>query len=120
MKFMTIVKGPELTAAPPAALIDGIMALGEEAKKAGVFVGWGGLHPTSEGTRARITKGKITVTDGPFTEAKEVIGGFTTYDVASKAEALDWTRRFLELHVKYFPEWEGEVEIRQLFDEPSD
>lgn len=114
MKFMTIVKGPELTGPPPQALIDGIMALGQEAKDAGVFVDWGGLKPTAQGARARIANGRITVTDGPFAEAKEVIGGFTTYDVASKEEALEWTRRFLELHVKHFPEWEGEVEIRAM------
>jgi len=118
MKFMTIVKCAEMTEPPPEALIDGIMALGEEAKQKGVFVDWGGLHPTATGARVRIAKGKLTVTDGPFTEAKEVIGGFTIYDVASREEALDWVRRFMELHLKHFPGWEGETEIRQMFEEP--
>lgn len=118
MKFMTIVKCAETSEPPPAALIDGIMALGEEAKQAGVFVDWGGLKPTAEGARARITKGRLTVTDGPFTEAKEVIGGFTIYDVASREEALDWVRRFMELHLKHWPQWEGELELRPMFEEP--
>ena len=116
MKFMTIVKCPEVQQDPPAALIDAIMALGEEAKKAGVFVDWGGLKPTADGARVRITKGKLTFTDGPFTEAKEVIGGFTTYDVASKEEALEWVRRFMDLHREHWPEWEGETELRQMYE----
>ncbi len=119
MKFMTIVKCPEKMMDPPKALIDGIMALGEEAKQAGVFVDWGGLKPTSAGARARIAKGRLTITDGPFTEAKEVIGGFTTYDVASKEEAMVWVRRFMELHLKHFPGWEGELELRQMYEEPT-
>ncbi len=118
MKFMTIVKCAEISEPPPKALIDGIMALGEEAKKAGVFVDWGGLQSTASGARARIAKGKLTITDGPFTEAKEVIGGFTTYDVASKEEAMVWVRRFMELHLKHWPEWEGELEVRPMYEEP--
>ena len=118
MKFMTIVKCAEMTEPPPKALIDGIMALGEAAKKAGVFVDWGGLQPTAAGARARIANGRLTITDGPFTEAKEVIGGFTTYDVASKEEAMVWVRRFMELHLKHFPGWEGELEVRQMYEEP--
>ena len=83
-----------------------------------VFVEWGGLKPTADGTRVRISKGKLVVTDGPFTEAKEVIGGYAVYNVASKAEAIDWTRRFLDLHIKHWPKWECEVEVRPMFDEP--
>jgi hypothetical protein len=93
------------------------MALGEEAKQAGVFVDWGGLQPTAKGARARIENGRITVTDGPFTEAKEVIGGYAVYDVGSKDEAMDWTRRFLDLHITHWPKWEGEVEVRAIMFE---
>jgi hypothetical protein len=117
MKFMTIIKGPELTEDPPQALIDAINAFGQEAKAAGVFVEWGGLQPTAEGSRVSISKGKLVVTDGPFTEAKEVIGGFAVYNVASKEEAMEWARRFMELHVKHWPEWEGEVEVRGIMFE---
>jgi hypothetical protein len=120
MKFMTIVKGKDFSGMPPQELLDGIVALGEEAKQAGAFVSWGGLQPTSAGARARISGGKLTITDGPFTESKEVIGGFTIYDVASLDEAKEWVRRFMELHLEHFPEWEGETEIRPMFEEPPE
>ena len=111
-KYMTIVKGAENHAPPPPALfqaIDGLM------KEAGTkLVGVGGLLPSAKGARARLSKGTVTVTDGPFTEAKEVIGGFATYEVASLDEAKEWTRRFLDLHVKHFPGWDCEVEIREM------
>jgi hypothetical protein len=119
MKFMTMVKSAESSAPPPQGLMDGIAKLGEEAAKAGVFVEMGGLLPSAMGAKVRLAKGKLTVTDGPFTEAKELIGGYAVYNVKSKKDAIEWTRRFLELHKKHAPEWEGEVEIRQLFD-PSD
>jgi len=88
----------------------------KDAAKAGVFVEMGGLLPTAMGARVRLAGGKVTVTDGPFSEAKEVIGGYAVYDVKTKAEAIEWTKRFLDLHKKHWPSWEGEVEVRQLFD----
>ncbi len=114
---MTIVKGRE-GCLPSQELIERIMKLGEEATKQGVMVGMGGLGPTAQGARAHLSKnGKITVTDGPFTEAKEVIGGFAIYDVLSKQVALEWTRRFLEAHIGIWDE-ELEVEIRPMMDAP--
>ncbi len=121
MKYMIVIKGPELTEPPPQALMDAMDAYGKDAKKAGVFVEWGGLQPTSDGTRVRISKGRLVTTDGPFTEAKEVIGGYAVFDVASKDEAVDWARRFLDLHIKNWPIWEGAVEVRGImFDEQAD
>ena len=117
MRFMTIVKGPE-GCVPSQELIDRIMKLGEAASKQGVMVGMGGLGPTVLGARARLSKnGKITVTDGPFAEAKEVIGGFAIYDVPSKQVALEWTRKFLEAHIGVW-DHELEVEVRQMMDGP--
>ncbi len=77
MRFMTMVKAPEKSplGPPPKALMEAIGKLGEEAAKAGVMVEMGGLLPTAMGARLRLSGGKLTVTDGPFTEAKEVIGG---------------------------------------------
>jgi len=118
MRFMTIVKSRETGARPSPALIDKIGKLGEEAAKKGVFVGMGGLAPTALGARARLANGKITVTDGPFTEAKEIIGGYAIYDVGSKKEAMEWTRRFLEAHIGLWDQ-ELEVEVRQMMDDPS-
>lgn len=119
MRFMTIVKCAESSVPPPQSLMDAIDKLGQEAAAKGVMVEMGGLLPTAMGARARLAGGRLTVTDGPFTEAKEVVGGYAVYAVKSKAEALEWTRRFLELHQVHWKGWEGEVEVRQLYDPPD-
>ena len=116
MRFMTMVKSKEGAGFPPKALMDGIDQLGKEAGKA--LIETGGLMPTGAGARLALRKGEITVTDGPFTEAKEVVGGYAVYEVKTKAEAIEWTRRFLELHKKHWPGFECEVELRQLMDFP--
>ena len=115
-KYMTIVKGSESHAPPPPALFEAIDRLMKDAGKR--LVGVGGLLPSGKGARARLAKGKVTVTDGPFTEAKEVIGGFAIYDVPTLAEAKEWTRRFLDVHVEHFAGWDCEVEIREMMDDP--
>jgi len=117
MRFITIVKTRE-GGRPSPALIEKIGQLGAEAAQQGVMVGMGGLAPTALGARARLSKGKITVTDGPFTEAKEVIGGYAIYDVPAKKDAIEWTRKFLEAHVGLWDQ-DLEVEIRQMMDDPS-
>jgi hypothetical protein len=119
MKFMTMVRASENSGPPPKALIDAIGELGMEATKAGVMVQMGGLLPTATGALVQLAGGELTVTDGPFTETKEVIGGFAVYDVKSKAEAIEWSKRFLDLHRRHWPGWTGVVELRQMFD-PSD
>jgi hypothetical protein len=118
MRFMTIVRSREDMRQPPQVLIEAIGKMAEEATTKGVFVGMGGLLPTAAGSRVRISAGKITVTDGPFTEAKEVIGGYAIFDVKSKAEAMEWAHRFMELHRKHWPEFEGETEVRQMLENP--
>src|SRR5579885_3435223 len=120
MRYMFIVSGPESLAEsgpPPAALVEAVGALCDEAVKQGKMVSFGGLKPTSTGARARIANGKIVITDGPFTEAKEVIGGFTIYNLASKEEAIEELRKFMELHHAHWPTWQGQVEIRAMFEE---
>jgi hypothetical protein len=119
MRFMTLVKSAETSAPPPQALMDAIGKLGEEAARKGVMVEMGGLLPTAMGARVRLAGGRLTATDGPFTEAKEVIGGYAVYAVKSKAEALEWTRRFMALHQEHWKGWEGEVELRQLYEPPG-
>jgi hypothetical protein len=116
MRFMTLVKGAEAME-PPPALYQAIAELGQQAGKK--LVETGGLLGSKAGVRLRLAGGKISVTDGPFSEAKEVIGGFAIYDVASKEEAVEWTRRFLEIHRKHWPEWSGEVELRQMMEFPQ-
>ena len=116
MRFMILVKSIEAAAPPPPSLMDAIAKLGEEGMRAGVLVETGGLLPTAMGARVRLSGGKLTTTDGPFTEAKEVVGGYAVYNVKSKDEALRWTKRFMDLHKEHWKGWEGESEIRQIFD----
>lgn len=123
MRYMIIVKGSESLAEsgpPPAALFEAIERLSEEMSKNGTLVSFGGLHPTSSGARMRITNGKLVTTDGPFTEAKEVIGGFSIINVASREEAMEQARTFMELHRVHWPSWQGEIEIRQLYEQEDD
>jgi len=115
MRFMMIVKSSESSGRPPQALMDAIDKLGQEANKAGTMVASGGLAPTAVSTRIRVSRGQITKIDGPFTEAKEVIGGYAIFDLKSREEAIEGAQRFMELHKKYWPGWEGETEIRQIF-----
>lgn len=115
MKFMMIVKSAERSGFPPKELMDAIDKLSEEANKAGTMIGGGGLGPTALGARVRLSGGKITVTDGPFTEAKEIVGGYAQFELNSKQEAIEGALRFMELHKKHWPGWEGETEIRQMF-----
>jgi hypothetical protein len=116
MKFMMMVKGSEQSGWPPKELMDAIAQSGEEAKKAGTLVETGGLLNTDAGARIRLKGGRITVTDGPFTEAKEVIGGFAIFELKTREEAVEGAVRFMELHKKYWPGWEGETEVRQMMD----
>jgi len=115
MKFMMLVKHGKNPGPPPKKLMDAIAILSEEAVKAGTMIGNGGLSPIEQSTRVQISKGKLTVTDGPFTESKEVVGGYAQFELKSKQEAIDGAVRFMELHRKYWPEWEGETEVRQIF-----
>ncbi len=121
MRYMAMVKSAESLRAgpPPKDLMEAIAKLGEEAARAGVMVEMGGLLPSAMGFRVRLAADRIAVIDGPFSEAKEVVGGYAVYEVKSKEEALAWTRRFMELHRKHWKGWEGESEVRQIFG-PSD
>ena len=115
MRFMMIIKHAEKQGPPPQQLMDAIAALAEEAVKGGSMLGSGGLGPTALGARVRLSGGQVTVTDGPFTEAKEVVGGFAQFELKSKQEAVASAVRFMELHKKHWPGWEGETEVRQMF-----
>jgi hypothetical protein len=119
MRFMMIVKHAEKQGPPPQQLMDAIGKLAAEEAKAGTMLGSGGLGPTALGARVRLSGGQVTVTDGPFTEAKEVVGGYAQFELKSKEDAIESAVRFMELHKKYWPEWEGETEVRQMF-EPED
>jgi len=119
MRFMMIVKSAEKWGFPPKELMDAIGKLSEEAVKAGTMLGNGGLLPSAKGTSVRISGGKLIVKDGPFTEAKEVVGGYAQFELTSKEVAVESAKRFMELHRQHWPEWEGETEVRQMY-EPGD
>jgi hypothetical protein len=115
MRFMMLVKSTEKSGPPPKELMDAIAKLGEEASKNGSMIESGGLAPSAMSTRVRLSGGKITAIDGPFAETRELVGGYAVFEFKSKEEAIESTLRFMELHRKYWPEWEGETEIRQIF-----
>jgi len=119
MRFMMMVKTAERMGPPPKELMDAMEKLIADSAKAGEMIDTGGLGPTAAGSRIRLAGGKITVTDGPFTEAKEVFGGYAIFELKSKEEAIERTAHFMELHRKHWPDWEGETEIRQVFGPPE-
>lgn len=112
MRFMVLVpasKESEAGVLPTEELLAEMGRFNEEMVKAGVMLAGDGLQPTSKGARIRFSSGKPTVTDGPFTEAKELIAGFWIIQVKSKEEAIEWMKRA--------PFDAGvELEIRQVFE----
>lgn len=116
MKFMMIVKHKENQGLPPKELMEAIGKMSQEAAQAGTMLGGGGLKPTAAGARIRLSGGQITVTDGPYAEAKEIIGGYAQFELKSKEEAIENAKRFMDLHKKYWPGWEGETEVRQMME----
>ena len=114
MRFMMLMipKGYENAkpgAVPDAKAIAAMMKYNESLQKAGVLLALDGLHPPSEGARVSFAGGKPTVTDGPFVEVKEVIGGYWMIEVKSKAEAIEWASRC--------PASDNEmIEVRQVFE----
>jgi hypothetical protein len=119
VRFMFFVKAAEDQGPPPQALMDAMGPYIEKGMQAGNLVDTGGLAPSDMGTRVRVAGGKLTVLDGPFSETKEVIGGYAVMDFNSREEAVEAAKAFLELHATHWPEWEGESEIRQVFG-PND
>ena len=114
MRFMIIVKASKDSEAgvmPQEDMLAAMADYHQELAKAGVLLDANGLHPSSKGWRIRYEGGKRSVIDGPFTETKELIAGYTIIQVKSRAEALEWARRFPNPHHE-----DGEIEIRQLFE----
>ncbi|GAA3948537.1 YciI family protein [Actinomadura viridis] len=98
---------------PPPALMEAIIALGEEATRAGVLLDTAGLAPSSAGARVAVADGEITITDGPFADTKEMIS-YALYDVRTKEEAVEWSRRFMNLHRVHWPEWQGAARVLRV------
>ena len=113
MRFLSMIRVDETTGQVPSGQLMADMGkLIEELTRTGQLVSTAGLRPTSEGVRVRLHRGgRLTVLDGPFTETKEVIGGYAILEAQSKAQAVELTRRFLEVHGA---DWDIECEVRQL------
>jgi hypothetical protein len=118
MKYLSFIRHPESYRAspPPAALMKAMGEFVERSKKEGTLVETGGLLPSKEGLRIRLARGELTVTDGPFSESKEVIGGWAILSANSKQEMLRVATEFMELHRKHWPGFEGESEVRPMFE----
>ena len=119
MRYMMFIKHTEdyRNAQVPASLYEEMGKFIEETTKSGNFVTGAGLQPSSTGTRVRLASGKITVMDGPFAESKEIVGGYAIMDAKSRDEALSLARRFMEIHLKHWPTFEGECEMRPFEEE---
>ena len=118
MKYMSFIRHSESyrESPPPTALMEAMGKFVEKSFRDGTLVDTGGLLPSKEGVRLRLASGKITVTDGPFPESKEVIGGWAILKADSRAEAIRVATEFMDLHRKYWPGFEGEAEVRPMFD----
>jgi hypothetical protein len=112
MRFLSMIRIDETTGQQPSEqLMNDMGKLIDEMTRAGSLVSTAGLRPTAEGKRVRLRDGKLTTIDGPFTESKEVIGGYAILEAPSMKEAIELTKRFLKVHGT---EWNIECEVRPL------
>jgi hypothetical protein len=111
MRFLGYTMGDDSTPMPPPSpeFMAEMNAFVEEATKAGVLVATGGVGPIAEATKVVCTDGEFTILDGPFTEAKELVGGWALMEVRDKDEAIEWTKRFLAILGN------GESTLRQVY-----
>ena len=115
-RYLSMIRVDEVNApaeGPSPELMQRMGELIEEMTKAGVLLDTAGLTPTAEGTRVHYEGGQLSVTDGPFTESKEVIGGYAMMQAKDKAEAIEWTKRFLKVHEPY---WTVTCEVREVVE----
>jgi len=115
MRFMMIVKPPVYSGTPDPKQMAAMGRYNDELRRAGVLLDLNGLHPTEKGARVKFKGDKRAVIDGPFTEAKEVIGGYWIIQVRSKEEAVEWAKR-IPFSTEVHPGEDVEVELRQIFE----
>jgi hypothetical protein len=109
-----MVKSAENQGPAPQALQDAMAKLTADSLQDGSLISSGGLSASANGFRVRSAGGKLTVIDGPFSEAKEVIGGYAVLEWASREKAVEGALAFMRLHSEHWPSWEGECEVRQI------
>lgn len=119
MRFMMLVKAAE-NDPPVPELYAAIGQLAQEMAQKGILLDMGGLASSAQGTRIRLAGSRLTRTDGPFTEAKELVGGFSVLKANSREDALELGRRFMQVHADILgPDRVVELEIRQIIDPPT-
>lgn len=116
MKVLSFIRSSEKVrdVEPPAAMRQAMGELIARFTQQGSLVDTGGLAPSHAGFKMRLANGELTTTDGPFSESKEVIGGWAILQASSREEILQLTTEFLELHRRYWPEFECECEVRPI------
>lgn len=119
MRYMSFVI-PTGDVPPTQELMEAMGKVIERETKAGRLLDMGGLMPIDTATRVTLKKGKLAVTDGPFTEAKEVIGGFAMFEFASREDAAAAAVEFMELHKQFCPGWEGICEVRAIMSQDAE
>lgn len=113
MRYITVLKGTPPAGPPPENLMAAIMDLGAQATASGALLDNAGLASSAAGAQVTVTAGELSVTDGPFAEAKEYIS-YAVYEVRSKAEAVEWASRFMAVHAQHWPGWEGECDVLKI------
>lgn len=115
MRYMVFVKMAPDTGPPPPALVSAMDTEMGQAFADGSMIAAGGLGGGEQIVELRLSDGAITATDGPYAEAKELVGGFSILEARSQEEAVEGARRVLELHQQHWPGWSGAVEIRPIW-----
>ena len=114
MRFMVFVKMREDVGETPQALYEAMGAEMGALFASGSMIDAGGLGGASQATEIRLKDGEVLTTNGPWTEATEVVGGYSILEVRSREEAVEGARRVIELHKEHWPGWEGSVEVRPI------
>ena len=116
MKYLSFIRSSESyrNQTPPPALMEAMGEFVQRSFREGTVVDTGGLLPSKDGFRVRSENGNLTVTDGPFSESKEIIGGWAVLKTDTREQALAIAREFMELHRKHWPDFVGESEVRPI------
>jgi len=113
MRFIYMIRSTS-TLPPTSALMEAVGAMAERETRAGRMLDTGGLTPLAAGAQVRVAAGKLGVTDGPFVETTEVVGGYAIFELRDKEEAVTKAVEFMQLHRDLMPGWEGTCELRAV------
>jgi hypothetical protein len=114
MRYMVMLSMRSDVGPPPSAVMEAMDGAMGEAFASGLMIDAGGLMPMSDSTQLTIRSGALARVDGPFAEAKEVVGGYAVLDVRSHEEAVEGARRMMQVHLDHWPGWEGTAEVRRI------